>query len=147
MEKRICEYCKCEFIPRKSNQKFCSKICCSKGNRLKKKVIIPVRKCLVCGKEFQPAVYNQKYCSQKCARSGYIDIDTVEKEVEYPPRKCAVCGKIFKPYSIHTDVDGMHSSGLYFCSFECTKKYYGKNLGKNMTVKKMTEGLKELCLL
>lgn len=147
MEKRICKFCKREFIPVRHNQKFCSHECYMQDHNVKRKVVIPPRKCLVCGKEFSPVRQNQKYCSHKCARTGYVDINAVEEEVNYPPRKCAVCGKMFKPYSIHTDVDGMHSAWLYFCSFECTKKYYGENLGKNMTIKKMTEGLKELCSL
>lgn len=147
MEKRICEFCKREFIPVRHNQKFCSHECYMQDYNAKRKAVIPPRKCLVCGKEFSPVRQNQKYCSHKCARTGYVDINAVEEDVNHPPRKCAVCGKMFKPYSIHTDVDGMHSAGLYFCSFECTKKYYGKNLGKNMTIKKMTEGLKELCSL
>lgn len=70
--KKICDTCKCEFIPKHSTQRFCCAKCRNEAYSLI---------CVTCGKHFKK-FYETKYCSKHCYDNAFTN-------------KCEVCGKVF----------------------------------------------------
>ena len=85
---RVCEICGKTFETGNSKQKFCSRECNLKHQRLKyrdahpepPKPNLPERNCEFCDKEFFPQVDNQKFCSKKCRQMKY---NTVARQISY----------------------------------------------------------------
>lgn len=70
VKEKTCEYCGKTFAPRKSNQKYCSKLCCDYafGNR-KPPVDKQYAECPGCGVKFIPnRSHGQIWCSTKCRK-------------------------------------------------------------------------------
>ena len=62
--KKVCEYCKKEFIAKDSRVKYCSDECRYNSRMNNKKSIHKI--CEYCGKEFIAHSNKAKYCSVKC---------------------------------------------------------------------------------
>lgn len=106
---KICAYCKKEFHPYNSIQKFCSYKCLYDFRyEIKKDTdCTKTKKCAQCGEEYKPANYRNKFCSRTCF------LESVKKRRKI---SCPTCGKEF----IQTRVSQQ------YCSRKCGEPYKKK---------------------
>jgi len=99
---KICPYCKQEFHPFNSTQKFCSYKCLYDYRyEIKREAdCTKPKKCLYCGEDFKPSNYRSKYCSRKC----FISSVTKKRKIV-----CPTCGIEFIPVRV----------GQKYCSRNC----------------------------
>lgn len=88
-----CLQCWIKFHPKDKTNKFCSRECWYKYNRL------PNKRCKTCWKEFHPNVATQIFCSVEC-RWKAARLDNII---------CPVCNKEFKP----------KTRDIKYCSGKC----------------------------
>ena len=88
---KICLYCKQEFHPFNSVQKFCSYKCLYDYRyEIKREAdCTKPKKCLYCGEEFKPSNYRGKYCGRGCF---------IKDATKKPKKKvCPICKVSFNP--------------------------------------------------
>ncbi len=103
---KVCPFCKKEFHPFSSLQKFCSQKCLMAYRyeiKLDTNCTKP-KKCPQCGEDFKPSNFRNRFCSRTC----FIKHETKTKEI-----KCATCGKPFQQIR----------KVQKFCSRECSNPY------------------------
>lgn len=81
--------------------------------------------CPECGKHFETDIESKKYCSQDCASSARAKAVHQIKVSKFVPkkRKCKWCGKEF--------LTTFENQRQVFCTTECCKKYWVKQISKN----------------
>lgn len=109
---KTCECCGREFTPARfhADQKFCSKRCGKRQQRLKKR---QPKTCLICGKTFMPHK-TQKYCSLRCQRSMVWRKKKANRQM--PPKglpNCEWCGG---------PVSNPRNQPKRYCCFGCYQK-------------------------
>ena len=87
--KKVCEYCKKEFIAKDSRVKYCSDECRYNSRMNNKKSIHKI--CEYCGKEFIAHSNKAKYCSVKC-KSNATD-NRLHGKIQQKTWICPKCGK------------------------------------------------------
>lgn len=112
---------------------FCCPECRKKNDYAAAKKNGRLKKCLVCGKEFidKTPYMTRKYCSRHCSAEGQkLEREKKDKELqkirETGISTCMECGKTYrinKNAFFHFD---------HFCSIECRRKYYEKNVNGTM---------------
>lgn len=110
MKEKICSVCGSVFMPKCSEQKYCSKPCGDKaGHELLKKYHI----CQNCGEKYLwTDGHPHKFCSIKCLRE-WQKIHKVESRPKEPVlynKKCEYCGEEFSTFY----------SNQKYCSYECS---------------------------
>lgn len=96
-KKRVCKYCKKEFLPKTSYKPiYCSKECFKKGQskcRIYKKEKYYKFKCKICDKKFNSYLRKDgikpKFCSHKCYATSIKGKTSWSKGCKFPKR----CGK------------------------------------------------------
>lgn len=104
--KKICKYCKKEFVTHSNSQIFCKAEC---RNLFYSKEQFAIKKCLGCGKEYKPNACNQQYCSIECRNRK-------------KPRFCLFCG---------SKLNGVQKK---YCNSKCRNEYLKAN--KNTVTRK-----------
>ena len=103
--KKVCEYCKKEFIAKDSRVKYCSDECRYNSRMNNKKSIHKI--CEYCGKEFIAHSNKAKYCSVKC--KSHATDNRLNGKIQQ--RTCTCCGKEYLGYY-----------NSKFCSLKCRRE-------------------------
>ena len=115
MPNKSCNNCKSPFI-RKSNAKFCSRVCMRKFNDRDNK------KCKLCGKRYVGSKRRSVYCSARCSNraSGWVVAGRLIKEEI--GKVCPGCKSILTHRTNRNAIFCSHT-----CAINVTRKYRNKS--------------------
>jgi hypothetical protein len=113
--KRKCEWCKGEFVPLATRQKYCCDKHRNKASHIREREALLILKCQYCEKEYKPQRHSKgMYCSHQCKNRHQRNVPLGElpeylkpKQLRQKPfrqKPCKICGVI---------------SNRAYCSREC----------------------------
>lgn len=130
---RICPECGVTFVPRKSGQVYCSRLCvCSLARRSKKPACPVLHLCRQCGIFFVPkSSKDQRFCSKRCANKATGDALRRTPST----RPCIVCeGPVdYWPNRKSNKVTCSRACGNVVASRKCTGQTRSEEARRNIS--------------